>query len=62
MVRATGRAVVLASSARLVSKDEVVYTSNLLTRISDDRIQFRTQHSVAELSTFQTAGFRHHVA
>lgn len=35
------------SRAHLVSKYEVVYTSDPLARISDDRIQlFRTQHSV----------------
>ena len=47
VVRATGRAVVLESRAHLVSKYEVVYTSDPPARISDNRIQlFRTQHSV----------------
>jgi hypothetical protein len=43
VVRATGRVVVLESHAHLVLKYEVVYTSNPLVGISDDRIQlFRT--------------------
>jgi hypothetical protein len=39
MVRATGRAVVFDSRAHLVSKYEVVYTSDPPARINDDRIQ-----------------------
>jgi len=38
VVRATGRAVVLKSRAYLVSKYEVVYTSDPPARISDDGI------------------------
>jgi hypothetical protein len=39
MVRTTRRAVVFDSYVHLVSKYEVVYTSDPLVRINDDRIQ-----------------------
>ena len=54
MVRATGRAVVLESRAHRVSKNEVVYTSDPLERISDDR---RQQGRGIKWLTFDTTSF-----
>jgi hypothetical protein len=47
MVCATGRVVVFKSCAHLVSKYEVVYASDCLARMSDDRIQYLNRSTIS---------------